>query len=117
LLAASEESACCGLHRGADRWNAPPGLASVVRLRACWSLSASVLGSRLLETAGRLEDPLDRPKNVELEYYTSFKGQVLQTFFYVCTDTRIDRMEINNSTHNSIFRSGLVMSYRRLLLG
>ena len=89
LLLASEEEcspgpACgCGLHR----WNVPPGLASVVRLRACCcSLSASMLGSRLLETAGRLEDPLDRPMNVELENYTIYcKCQVLQTdpFYYV----------------------------------
>ena len=66
----SDESPTCGLHRGADdRWNAP-GLASVVRLRVC---SASVLGSRLLETAGRLEDPLDRPSKVELENIASFE--------------------------------------------
>lgn len=66
----SEESTICGLHRGApDLWNAP-GLASVVRLRD-WS--ASVLGSRLLETAGRLEDPLDRPKKVELENIASLE--------------------------------------------
>jgi hypothetical protein len=70
----SEESGTCGLHRGApDLWNAP-GLASVVRLRA-WS--ASVLGSRLLETAGRLDDPLERPQKAELESYMSIKGQIM----------------------------------------
>lgn len=72
----SEESGICELHRGApDLWNAP-GLASVVRLRV-WS--ASVLGSRLLETAGRLEDPLERPKKVELENYMSIKGQIIHS--------------------------------------
>lgn len=88
----SDESPTCGLHRGADdRWNAP-GLASVVRLRVC---SASVLGSRLLETAGRLEDPLDRPNKVELENYTSFKGQVLQaSFMYVCTQNHYSGLHI-----------------------
>ena len=52
-----------------------PGLASVVRLR---DISASLLAitSRLLETAARLVDPLDRPKKVELDNYIEHADKV-----------------------------------------
>ena len=39
-----------------------PGLASVVRTREGSESLPAITGSRLLETAGRLEDPLDRIK-------------------------------------------------------
>lgn len=44
----------------------PPGLASVVRARE-GSTSLPTNASRLLETAARLKEPLDRPRNVELD--------------------------------------------------
>ena len=46
-----------------------PGLASVVRERAGSDSLPTVNASRLPETAPRLNDPLDRPKKVELDNY------------------------------------------------
>lgn len=121
----SEKSGIRWLHRGApDLWNAP-GLASVVRLRV-WS--ASVLGSRLLETAGRLEDPLERPKKVELENYMSIKGQIIHSnsmyrsapwvlSLLLHNHTSIKRHEQILITHHGIFRCGLLKPDRGLLLG
>lgn len=44
----------------------PPGLASVVRERE-GSTSLPTNASRLIETAARLKEPFDRPRNVELD--------------------------------------------------
>lgn len=66
----SEYSKVCEVLRGrAFLWKVP-GLVSGVRL----CVSASPVGTLLLETAGRLKDPLDRPKKVELGNYKSFEG-------------------------------------------
>ena len=53
-LGSAYSSICEVLRGGAFLWKVP-GLASGVRLR----ISASPVGTRLLETAGRLKDPLD----------------------------------------------------------
>lgn len=49
-----------------------PGLTSVVRTREGSDSVPNIIGSRLLETAGRLEDPLDRRK-LELDNCMSQK--------------------------------------------
>ena len=53
-LGSAYSSICEVLRGGAFLWKVP-GLASGVRLR----ISASPVGTRLLETAGHLKDPLD----------------------------------------------------------
>lgn len=66
-LGSEYSSVCEVLRGGAFLWKVP-GLVSGVRL----CVSASPVGTRLLETAGRLKDPLDRPKKVELGNTASF---------------------------------------------
>lgn len=52
-----------------------PGLASVARVRDC-SPSLPAITSRLLETAARLADPLERPKKVKLDNYMQISFKV-----------------------------------------
>jgi len=103
----------CG---GTFLWKAPR-LPSGVRLCS----KASLVGTRLLGTAGRLNDPLDRPKIAELANYKSFEGSELQSKISCtkrssCQIRNVKQQKMKIRTHHSIFWCGHFLSNWRFLL-